>query len=278
MTSKHLLALNAAREAFEYTSNTPALEGRVLDTLKNVLTLGRTALTNAFNTTIGNVSILNFKPSFTSQDQYRKITPANFVQFSQVMVPTREGFTGNYNAFADLLIEQLKYKEGVDKCLQETNSLLGRLISSKDERISWRDDTSKIEKSIKLREAMNDELKPFFSGNRDVAHAYVGDLVSNVADLKALDSKAHQMEGFLKSIDLGAFNNHARKVNDLITLMVGDIESKKIEDITKAQLSNLANHVVELANQLEHLAIIYYHAVVFLRQVQDVQKAASKVV
>ena len=278
MTSKHLLALNAAREAFEYTSNTPALEGRILDTLKNVLTLGRTALTNAFNTTIGNVSILSFKPSFTSQDQYRKITPANFVQFSKVLVPTREGFTGNYTAFADLLTEQLKYKEGVDKCLQETNSLLGRLISSKDERISWRDDTSKIEKSIKLRDAMNDELKPFFSGNRDVAHAYVGDLVSNVADLKALDFKAHQMEGFLKSIDLGAFNNRARKVNDLITLMVSDIESKKIEDITKAQLSNLANHVVELANQLEHLAIIYYHAVVFLRQVQDVQKAASKVV
>lgn len=278
MTNKHLVALNAAHEAFHHTASTPALEGRILDALKNVLVLGRTALTNAFNATIGNTSILNFKPSFTSQEQYRKITPANFVQFANVIVPTREGFVGSYNAFADLLIEQLKYKDDLAINMQATDSLMGRLINSKDERISWRDDTAKIEQSVKLRQAMNDELKPFFAAPRDTAHARVGDLVSNVSDLKSVDAKAHQIESITKAIDLKAFNNHSKKINDMITLFVKDIESKKIDDMTNAQLTNLADGVVELANQLEHLAIIYYHAVVFLRQVQDLEQAASKVV
>lgn len=278
MTNKHLVALNAAHEAFHHAVSTPALEGRILDTLKNVLVLGRTALTNAFNATIGNTSILNFKPSFSSQEQYRKITPANFVQFANVIVPTREGFVGSYNAFADLLIEQLKYKDDLATNMQATDSLMGRLINSKDERISWRDDTAKIEQSVKLRQAMNDELKPFFTAPRDTAHAKVGDLVSNVADLKSIDAKAHQIESITKAIDLKAFNNHSKKINDMITLFVKDIESKKIDDMTNAQLTNLANSVVELANQLEHLAIIYYHAVVFLRQVQDLEQAATKVV
>jgi hypothetical protein len=178
------------------------LEGRILDALKNVLVLGRTALTNAFNATIGNTSILNFKPSFTSQEQYRKITPANFVQFANVIVPTREGFVGSYNAFADLLIEQLKYKDDLATNMQATDSLMGRLINNKDERISWRDDTAKIEQSVKLRQAMNDELKPFFAAPRDTAHARVGDLVSNVSDLKSVDAKAHQIESITKAIDL----------------------------------------------------------------------------
>lgn len=271
-------ALTLSVESLRHEIKNNAKEGVVTDLLVGVIKNASAAITSAFNTTIDGIAVKAFKSNYKPNTAYRKITPNNFFDYAEVIVPTCEGFTGQYIPYGELLLEQLDYRARLMERIGHYNSLVGRLINSAEERASWRDDTRVAREDAAMREAMLDEVRPFLSGSVENARSKIGELVSRVQDLHDLDKLTDKIDAKLKAGNIDEIINSVNKVNALIKVLAGDITAKKITDLSTAQIKNLHEGVYELARMTEHYGIIYHRAAVFIRQVQDVQEAATKVV
>lgn len=267
-------------EALRYEMKThPATEGRIIDMLKGLFNNAKSVLSAGFGGKIDGVDMLAFKPTYAPDETYRKINPANFVDFANRKVSASEGFQGSYVAFGQLLDSQLDYyKNHLDESIQFYTAFLGHLINSREARASWDDITRRFVESGKYRDADDQESAKFYAASSHEAVVKIGQVISRVNDLNLIDDLAKKIRNKMDSIKLPAIQARVKTVNDLVGVLAKGLENKSIDNLTGAQVNNLATGVMELAFQVEHYALIYYRAAVYLRMVRDIQLAAKEVV
>lgn len=283
MTTQNTLnKLSLAAEALRYElsqEHSVAQEGRVSDMLASMYRSAKGIFSNLFKIKIEGVQMVNYKPVYSSDTNYKRLTPANFMDFSARQITAVSAFKGNYLEYGTLLDAQLQLQyASLDENIRLYTRELGAITTNKESRSAWTDFTPVFVKSAKERTEQVALVSPFFMGSRDVSTLKVGEAITRIADMHQLDTVAKSIQATMKSMNLKAIEDRIAVINDLANLLADDITAKRVTGISSANIANLSAGILELAYQVENFSLSYYRAAMFLPMVERLQEEVKSLI
>lgn len=252
-----------------------ANEGAVRDMLGYVLRSATDLFKSVF--TAGGMNLLSTKASYESDGNYKHLKPADFPTLAKQPLSTMEGFHGKYVEYSPVVLKGLNYyEEHLDEALRFYQMLVGSILTNKSSRSDWQDLTPRFNESDRIRSAEDKDNAEFWVAGSFETVRKVGDVVSQIRELHQLDADANALVKKLGSLKLTEVKNRVDTINDTVVLLSKELANDKIPDLSKTQVANLANGIMELANQVEHFAIAVYRGHVYvqaLKRLQDVVKS-----
>lgn len=222
-----------------------------------------------------------YKAKAMAHDQdniLRKLTVDGYGKIANLPVATLEGFTGEYLAYGQQMLANLTFfDEYTAADLARYKLLLGDVISNRSARLDLGDLTKRYRLTEKARVASDEANAMFFSAGSHIAIQPISKVLSNIADLKTVFADSQTIIARIKALDPEGIKGRVTEINDLVDLLVGEIDAKRITELSKAQIQNLSQGIMELAYQIEHFSLSYYRAVTYITAVGRLTEVLEKV-
>lgn len=222
-----------------------------------------------------------FKAKSLGHDQEKillKLQNASYSVIAGVEVTTLEGFCGTYLEYSKQILQDLTfYNTYTEPDLARYKLLIGDIITNRSARLDLIDLTRRYRATEKAREESDKSNAEFFAAGSHKAIQPIGKVVERITDLGQVFGNAQEIITKIKAIDPDAVKGRVNEINDLIELLVGEIDAKNITELSKSQIQNLSQGIMELAYQIEHFSLTYYRAVTFVTAISRLTEALEKV-
>ena len=207
-----------------------------------------------------------------------KLKDVGFEKIAELPVTSLEGFSGQYVAYGQQMLANLDFfKTYTAPDLARYKLLLGDVLTNRTARLDLVDLTKRYRLTEKARTENDADNAEFFTRGSHIAIQPLGKVVERVADLTTVFADGQAIIERIKALDPDAVKAQVTEINDLVTLMVEDIDTGAITELSKAQIQNLSQGIMELAYQIEHFSLAYYRAVTYVTAVERLTEVLSKV-
>lgn len=269
-------SLVTAVEALKIQINvSPAHEGIVTDMLRSVFQRAKNAFDGIFDRKIEGQILSSLKAEYSDGAvDYKHLTPTDFPALSRVSLQTMEGFRGKYVDYTPVVLRGIAYDgQTLDEALAFYRQLVGSIITNKNSRSEWQDLSPRYKASSKARDQEDADNARYWVAGSHESVSTIGAVVSRLAELHALDKDAAVLASKLRSKDLKQVQARVNEITDLTKILADDLQKGTITGLSKAQINNLADGIMELAYQVEHFAVAVYRGHVYLNALKRLQKA-----
>lgn len=221
-----------------------------------------------------------FKAKSYEHDQLailQKFDDVGYGKIATLPLATLEGFVGNYAEYGKQMLVNLTFFDSYTQAdLARYKLLLGDIISNRSARLDLTDLTKRYRATEKARAESDKANADFFAAGSHLAIQPLGNVVASLNDLKVIFSDSQLIISRIKAIDPEAVKNRVNEINDLVDLLVGELDAKNVTELSKAQIQNLSQGIMELAYQIEHFSLSYYRAVTYVTAVGRLTDALNK--
>lgn len=221
-----------------------------------------------------------FKAKSQAHDQEKilhKLQDAGFGVIAGIEVATLEGFCGTYLEYSKQILQDLTfYDEYTAPDLARYKLLIGDIITNRSARLDLIDLTRRYRATEKARELSDQANAEFFAAGSHKAIQPIGKVVERIADLGQIFGNSQAIITKIKAIDPDGVKGRVNEINDLIGLLVEEIDANRITELSKSQIQNLSQGIMELAYQIEHFSLTYYRAVTFVTAISRLTEALEK--
>lgn len=250
----------------------PAAEGVASDMLSGILRRSRSVFTALFDRKVDGTALTGLQADYAREDSYKHLKATDYPLLARQPLDGMEGFTGLYVDYTPVVLRGLKfYEDQLDEALKFYRLLAGSLVNNRASRESWEDLTPRFEKSAEYRAREDKGNAEFWVAGSHEAVTKVGNVVSRLADLQQLDKDGEDVRAAIRGYDLKKIEARVTEINDLVQVISKGIETSKMLDLSRAQVANLANGIMELAYQTEHFAVAVYRAHMYLNALKRLQ-------
>lgn len=198
-----------------------------------------------------------------------------YLDLADLMIKIPEGFVGNFAEYADTLNEISKtHLAIVDTVLKPFIIYLSHFISNKDAKLSTTDTTNKYLTTQKTRNSCIDMVASFNTG-QSVATAKLGSVFSRKADILQTYIKVATLTQTLAKTDLKVIQDHVKNCVELLNIVINQVESGKIVNVTPEVTRNLAFSALEIAEEIEFMSLMHFKALGFVASVEGMSMTVS---
>ena len=254
------------------------LEASVLsnmtNTIRNIFPDFLQKLTTSF-AQIESIPEVSIKLPQLQQFVVKHLDEKQYLDLADLTISIPEGFKGNLLEYADVLNEIVKEHSTItETVLKPFTAYLSHFISNKDAKLSVGDTTDKYIVSKKVREHNIEKIAHYRTDGHNTK-AKLGETLSRKADIQAVYVKTVLLTQTLEKINLKYIQDQVKHCVELLSIIVDQVESGKILNVTPEVTKNLAFSALQIAEEIEFMAIVYFKALGFTTCVDSMSVTIS---
>lgn len=256
---------------------TISLEANVLSNMitvvRNVFPDLLTKLSSSLNL-CSNIKKDELTVNYTKEQKFvlENIVNKQYLDLAELSSLTPEGFQGKYLDYVQCLDTSVNELINItNDVLKPYSVYLSQFISTKDFKLSTKDNTKLYQNLSNKRNEQILSLNKFKS-NTDSAKDKIGNLITRKQDIELLYKAKTQLVDKINTIDLTIVEDSVKRCVDLLNIIIEQINNGDIVNITPEVTKNLAYGSIEIAREVEYLAMIHYKVLVFNTVVDDMTK------
>lgn len=185
---------------------------------------------------------------------------------------TMEGFTGSYKDYSGVVLVGLGFYEDVlDEELRAYKMLLGDLLTNKTAQLSLKD----LAIDSATRVAQERAQAPFWTRGSFASRGTLGDVVGSLSEFSDLYLNMAAIAKKATSAPLDNVLARVSEVNALVTILADTLKTDEMKNISRTQITNLSEGILNLARNVEHYSIQCYRAQVFITAVKRLDAVAT---
>ena len=207
------------------------------------------------------------------------VSHVGFMNVSDIVVSTPEGFIGNYLQYAKTLVKVTDAtKSSVNELFSEYNTILTAFATNKDDKISLQDHTQFFKKIESQRENHNKAISVFFSKNKSTSKAKLLSVVSRTTELEELYGVVANLVKLQESLSMTDIQNNVTKTIGVLDVITQQLQSGSVSKASGIAAKNICAGAYELAKYVEFIAVLYFDTTVFINIVQSMNKELENIV
>ena len=269
-------------EIKEFVSLESLVSANMLDTLKSYVP----QLTRNIKDTVSGItnSFASNKHTVSSIKEETKhiisgVSHMGFMNVSDIVVSTPEGFIGNYLQYAKTLIKVTDAtKSGVNELFSEYNTILTAFATNKDDKISLQDHTQFFKKIETQRENHNKAISVFFGKNKSNSKAKLLSVVSRTTELEELYVAVDTLVKLQESLSMTDIKNNVTKAISVLDVITEQLQSGSVSRASGTAAKNICQGAYELAKYVEFVAVLYFDTTVFINVVKSMNKELENII
>jgi hypothetical protein len=195
---------------------------------------------------------------------------SQYLDINELEITVPEGFNGSLVEYAkcvDLVAGNLL--NTVEKVLTPYSVYLSQLISNKEIKLSTKDMTPFFNSLTALREQNLKALNGYI-GEDYKTKVKLGLVVNRKADIEELFQHAASANKKIQMINLKSIESHVKKCVELLNVIIKQVESGTITNVSPEVVVNLAFGATEIATEVEFISIFYFRTIAFNNTVDNI--------
>lgn len=251
-----------------------AVLSNMVSTIKNIFPNFLQKMTTSF-AQVESIPQVVIKLPQLQQFVVQHIDEKQYLDLAELVISVPEGFIGSFAEYSNILSEIAStHLTIVDTVLKPFITYLSHFISNKDAKLSTTDTTAKYVAAQNIRKN-NVESITHFRTNGSVAYAKLGSVFSRKPDIIAAYQSTAKLTQDLAKTNLKVVQDHVKNCVELLNIIVDQIESGKITNVTPEVTKNLAFSTLQIAEEIEFMSLVHFKALGFVASIDSMTVTIS---
>ena len=193
------------------------------------------------------------------EDATRVMDKHKFVNLMELRAYIPEGFKGDLNAYAAILLQAQEHtNQVVGAVITPYNVFLSKLISDTGAVKETKLQLTSLNQIKRTRETFSSEMSGFFPNGSTVSYCKIGDVFGRNEDIVNLGETLKNIHDYFDTKKPVQVREAVTHCSDLLEVLSNNAQEGGLKDISAQALRTLGEATLEVAREVEFFSIVNY--------------------